>query len=77
MRLIEAPPRGVTFELHLVYLTLALFKPQRHKIPFWNGLEKLVRMSTIAKYLQTCGFYKKAKNSLKRPNVEFYPLLFY
>ena len=45
---------NTAFKFGSVKLTSVLFEVERHVIHLWKALEKLVRMSTIAKVLPTC-----------------------
>ena len=54
----RAKTGNTAFKFSSVKLTSVLFEVERHVIPLWKALEKLVRMSTIAKVLPICSTQK-------------------
>ena len=50
----RAKTGNTAFNFSSVKLTSVLFEIERHAIPLWKALGKLVRMSTIAKVLLVC-----------------------
>ena len=72
---VRAISGNTAFKFSLVKPTLALYEVERHIIPLWKALEKLVRMNTIAKLLLIYSSHKLPKTCQKGPKIKFYPLM--